>query len=472
MARITETTLTLYLLSTLFLLLNLVIAGPNGFSMKIFHRDSKESPLYPGDHLTEEERIQRLFQQSKARTRHHISATKLGHNLTGGSIDPDIARLPVSFVGSFYLALIGIGTFQNDPAGEDYKNYYLIVDTASDLIWTQCAGCTSCFHQDKPLFPYQTSSTYRYLPCNQHPLCDVRCARDACAYEQSYANGAITRGILSSERFTVNSDNGAIEAIDDMVFGCGFNQQNFGDYIGHEHEKGRPDEIAGILGLGRGPRSFVTQLRDSAKRKFSYCLGPGTNGRSWSTFLRFGEDAQFPEGVEVYTTPLVLGSRQTFYYVNLNDVTVGDHRIGFPPGSFALNAGTGKGGVMIDSGNPWTIFQKSKYKFVREATIRHFNRSQLVPRKGGYLHFDLCYDKPEGFNNFPVIKFHFDQADFVIEKEAGFYISDSFFCLAMHTDDSYFSAVIGAWQTTNQRIMYDPFNSMLSFAKEECQNNE
>jgi hypothetical protein len=48
----------------------------------------------------------------------------------------------------------------------------VIVDTGSDLMWTQCLPCDSCYPQNDPLFNPAASSTYKLATCAS-ALCQV-----------------------------------------------------------------------------------------------------------------------------------------------------------------------------------------------------------------------------------------------------------------------------------------------------------
>ena len=43
---------------------------------------------------------------------------------------------------------------------------YDIIDTASDLVWTQCVPCDVCFNQIHPKFDPKKSSTYSEISCH------------------------------------------------------------------------------------------------------------------------------------------------------------------------------------------------------------------------------------------------------------------------------------------------------------------
>jgi hypothetical protein len=127
-----------------------------------------------------------------------------------------------------------------------------LADTGSDLIWTKCGdgaawGSSPSYHPD-------TSSTFTKLPCSDR-LCtalrsDAQCAGGGaeCDYRYSYGLGDdghpdYTEGFLGSETFTLGGD-----AVPGVGFGCATaSEGNYG-------------EGSGLIGLGRGPLSLVSQL--------------------------------------------------------------------------------------------------------------------------------------------------------------------------------------------------------------------
>jgi hypothetical protein len=74
--------------------------------------------------------------------------------------------------------------------------YYAILDTGSDLTWTQCQPCIDCYTQPTPIYDPSHSSTYSKLPC-QSPLCisDFDCTNASCEYDYSYADFHPHRGL-------------------------------------------------------------------------------------------------------------------------------------------------------------------------------------------------------------------------------------------------------------------------------------
>ncbi|XP_026378341.1 aspartic proteinase nepenthesin-1-like [Papaver somniferum] len=360
--------------------INSVIAvSPSGFSLKIIHSDSKESPLYPGDHLTPEERLQRLVQQSKDRAR-YVGLQVSSFNKTTDSINPDSSSIPVSYegVGAFYVAEIGIGTFPLSL--QPYEKNYLIVDTGSEIVWTQCAGARNnsrYFDQDTPLYPAGNSTTYQPLLCqDRHPLCfPGGCDAGQCTYLASYPSTAWSRGVLATEKLTVNSDKDGLETFD-IVMGCGFWQNGFEQFLGSGSRGGKPDLVTGVLGLGSGPRSLTNQLQIST---FSHCLKPYSSGDALtvpSTYLRFGSDATSGGGGGggVSKTPLFAPpTGRGPYLLNLEGISINGLRVPLlEKKDFEYDQRNGSGGFFIDSGTPFTVMHQPHFAKVSERVIAYF----------------------------------------------------------------------------------------------------
>ncbi|KAF9592664.1 hypothetical protein IFM89_016741 [Coptis chinensis] len=437
--------------------------GGDGLTIKLIHRDSIESPLYPGN-LTMEQRIVRLNQQSKTRLEQMalVAAMTRTAATPNQTIDPNgIIHVPVTLEGTFYLALVGIGTTKVEP--EPYfESYYFIVDTGSSVTWIQCEGCNPCFYQKAPLFPYRKSTTCSESLCDSKGQCEFGICEDSkCTYTVEYVN-AITKGDFGFEKFTFNSDDGGIEAFDHLRFGCGLKQSNFDFGLVDPMQ----NEIAGILGLGRGPTSFPNQLQLS---DFSYCLRPWYHEggvQEVSTFLRMGNDARFQDGQTVYTTPL--DPRDSHYLVTLEGISFQGVRLPIEASAFARTP-DGKGGCLLDTGSPWTVIQRKEYDIVKSAMRTYFLdfNVALIPLGQGLL--DLCYINPnqQGIP-YPSMTFHFQGADFEIGPNQLFLNLVDGFCLAVLPHDlDLFSVLIGNHMQTNRRFVYNTDLNSLAFARED-----
>lgn len=196
-----------------------------------------------------------------------------------------------------------------------------ITDTGSDLIWTQCKPCPQCFPQTGPLFDASKSKTYRKVSCESNlcslvgqTSCDV--ASSKCEYSIQYGDQSSSSGDVAIDTLTLGSTTGRHVSLPGRLFGCGHdNQGTFG-----------PD-TSGIVGLGRGQFSLVSQLGASIGGKFSYCLIPLFSSKNTSK-LNFGENGVV-SGRGTVSTPLISNRRNGFYWVTLEAMTVGAKKLDF-----------------------------------------------------------------------------------------------------------------------------------------------
>ncbi|XP_026431294.1 aspartic proteinase nepenthesin-1-like [Papaver somniferum] len=374
----------------LSILLSLATAvKPRGFSMKMIRSDSKESPLHSRyANLTQAERFRRLVEKSKSRVRHLGSARAAAYNRSS-TMNPDVASVPVSLVKDddtgFYIGEVGIGTFNGQP--QTFKSFYLIIDTSTDIIWTQCRGGNHYFYQDSEYYDQGGSNSYHPIPCDQQEEYCVGdfCDEDGfCLYRQGYLTGAQSSGELVKETFTINSNTGDLESVENIIMGCGLDQTDFGQVLDVPEREGDHDwdgpipapgtaPIAGYLGLGQGDEGFSLVLQ--LDNKFEYCLEsydlPGADASH--TYLRFGADAIIGGGPEVRRTPLSQDPNlKSPYHLTLRDISVGRVSAGFDEHAFVIRA-DGFGGTIIDSASPFTTMGFDHFQRVRQLFVDYFH---------------------------------------------------------------------------------------------------
>ncbi|XP_039169390.1 aspartic proteinase CDR1 [Eucalyptus grandis] len=241
-------------------------ASDYGFTTELIHRDSPRSPYYnPAD--TPYRQVANAIRRSISR------AHRLSLNSGGATLDTPSAVI-TSAKGE-YVMKVSLGT---PPV--DFLGY---ADTGSDLIWTQCKPCTDCFEQASPLFDPSKSSTYKEVSC-QTSQCEVidqtSCGGGAslCEYSYSYNDQSYTQGNLATETITLGSTSGRPVSFPELVFGCG-----------HNNNLTFNNQVDGIVGLGGGDASLVTQLGTATGGKFSYCLVPLFSNET--SKLNFGANA-------------------------------------------------------------------------------------------------------------------------------------------------------------------------------------
>ncbi|RZS03503.1 hypothetical protein BHM03_00033691 [Ensete ventricosum] len=360
-----------------------------------------------------------------------------------------MARLTAAASGNKVQAPVhaGNGEFLMDLAiGTPGLAFSAIIDTGSDLIWTQCKPCVECFSQPTPVFDPSTSSTFTKLPCSSN-LCQALptsiCGFSGCEYLYSYGDSSSTQGVLAGETFTFGTANPT--SVSNIAFGCGNTNQGSGFSQG-----------SGLVGLGRGPLSLISQL---GLGKFSYCLT--SLDESKKSPLLFGSLADL-SSTAVQSTPLRKNPTQpSFYYVSLEGITVGGTRLQIPSSTFALQE-DGTGGLIIDSGTSITYLELAGYRQLKKAFL---SEMRLPVADGSETGLDLCFSQPSGSSTVevPKLTFHFDGADLDLPAK-NFMIMDSttgLLCLTIMASSGL--SILGNFQQQNLQILYDLKNEALSF---------
>lgn len=129
-----------------------------------------------------------------------------------------------------------------------------VASTGSDLIWIQCKPCKKCYNQTLPVFDPHRSTTYQNLSCDSNPTCE---------YSYLYGDGSYTKEVLAAETLTLGINQPV--SLPNVVFGCG-----------HDNKGTFHRLVSGVIGLGGGQLSSVSQMVQSVRRKFSYCLVPSS----------------------------------------------------------------------------------------------------------------------------------------------------------------------------------------------------
>ncbi|WVZ85853.1 hypothetical protein U9M48_032715 [Paspalum notatum var. saurae] len=351
----------------------------------------------------------------------------------------------------------GNGEFLMDLAiGTPALSYAAIVDTGSDLVWTQCKPCNECFNQSTPVFDPSSSSTYAPLPCSSDLCADLPTSsctsKQQCGYTYTYGDASSTQGVLATETFTL-----AKEKAPGVAFGCGDTNEGDGFAQG-----------AGLVGLGRGPLSLVSQL---GLDKFSYCLTSLDDAGGKSPLL-LGSAAAISESAATapaQSTPLVKNpSQPSFYYVSLTGLTVGSTRVALPRSAFAIQD-DGTGGVIVDSGTSITYLEVQGYRALKKAFVAQMS---LLAVDGSAIGLDLCFQAPaKGADQVrvPKLVLHFDGgADLDLPAENYMVLDAGSGALCLTVMASRGLSIIGNFQQQNFQFVYDIAGDTLSFAPVQC----
>ncbi|KAJ3707117.1 hypothetical protein LUZ61_010822 [Rhynchospora tenuis] len=303
---------------------NEVATNDTGFSVDLVHRYSIKSPFYNSSY-TPDDQIRTAIQRSISRAQYLQHAIASRQIVTPSSYDSNIIASQTE-----YLMTIKVGT----PA----TSILAIADTGSDLFWTNCLPCKDCYKQNTPLFNPRSSTTYRDLSCSDDFCSDASndCENNQCHYNANYGDGSTSSGTLAKETFTFDTSDGKTVGVNNIVFGCA--HQSDGNFLAN---------MAGIVGLGDGSISLVSQLGSSVGKRFSYCLVP-YSATNTSSKLNFGSNALF-SNPNVQTTNLISGVSDTYYTVNLANIRLGDQEIELSVDNIIIDSGTTLNFLALDT---------------------------------------------------------------------------------------------------------------------------
>ncbi|CAN6205600.1 unnamed protein product [Urochloa humidicola] len=426
-----------------------------GIRLELTHVDAR------GD-LAGPDRVRRAAERSHRRVNGLLAAVTAASSAPtqrsdGGGAATEAASVHAST--ATYLVDLSIGT---PPVA-----LTAVLDTGSDLIWTQCdAPCRRCFPQPTPLYAPARSATYANVSCGSK-LCEAlpsarpsrRCPATApdpagCAYSFSYGDGSSTDGVLATDAFTFGRSGAAAHI---LAFGCGTDNL------------GGTDNSSGLVGMGRGPLSLVSQL---GVARFSYCFTPFNDAAASSPLFLGASASLSPAARSTPFVPNPLGRRSSsYYYLSIEGITVGDTLLPIDPAVFRLTS-SGRGGLIIDSGTTFTALEERAFVVVARAVAARVAAPLATGGAHAHLGLALCFAAPEGRGpeavDVPRLVLHFDGADMELPR-ASVVVEDGdagVACLGMVSARG--MSVLGSMQQQNMHVLYDVERGVLSFEPANC----
>lgn len=238
------------------------------------------------------------------------------------------------------------------------------------------------------------------------------------------------------------------------MFGCGHN--NVGRY---------DESTSGIIGLGGSRLSLINQLKDSINGKFSYCLVSINEESQTASKINFGSNAVV-KGTGVVSTPLITKSPFTYYFLNLEKITVGGHSIELKARvDESAKERKVEGNIVIDSGTTLTFIPNETYSHL-EAKVKESVSEK--PVKDTKVDFRLCYKKVKGRDlKVPNVIFHFTGADVDLPPKATFLeVETGLVCLTIVPSNNF--AIFGNLLQMNLLVGYDLVKKEISFKPTDC----
>uniref|UniRef100_A0A7N0VBS9 Aspartic proteinase Asp1 n=1 Tax=Kalanchoe fedtschenkoi TaxID=63787 RepID=A0A7N0VBS9_KALFE len=272
--------------------------------------------------------------------------------------------------------------------GKRPQPYTLDIDTGSDLTWLQCdAPCVSCTKKPPDLYkPYNN-----FVRCNDAICTAVQTnkndpcadAQGQCDYEVKYVDQGTSLGVLVADNFQLQFSNGS-RLSPRLVFGCGYDQQL--------PNSQNPPITDGVLGLGAGKSSIVSQLQEMGLtgHVFGHCFSGQGGG-----FLFFGDKIVPSLGVIWVPMASTGHSIDTHYSLGPAELLFDGHSTG------------AKGLLMIfDSGSSYTYFNAIAYQAALSAVRKGLSGKPLKDAVEDQS-LPICWKSAKPFKSVQDVKSYF-----------------------------------------------------------------
>ncbi|KAL3641250.1 hypothetical protein CASFOL_016218 [Castilleja foliolosa] len=267
--------------------------------------------------------------------------------------------------------------------GQPPQNYYLDIDTGSDLTWLQCdAPCMKCTPAPHDLYKPQKN----LITCVD-PICDSiqgsgsnDCPgpHEQCDYEVDYVDSGSSLGVLVKDSVSLKLTNGTVVA-PQLVFGCGYNQE--------VQDSTHLSYTDGVLGLGTGNSTILKQLNNMGitENVVGHCLSGQGGG-----FLFFGDD--FLPNTGIVWIPILSHSKH--------------YSLGSADLEFDGQAANIKDlQIVFDSGSTYTYFIPQAYNALISMIKGNLNGKQLNDVEDKSL--PMCWKGAKPFKSLRDVVSHF-----------------------------------------------------------------
>ncbi|KAJ4953459.1 hypothetical protein NE237_030291 [Protea cynaroides] len=344
--------------------------------------------------------------------------------------------------------------------GNPPKAYYLDLDTGSDLTWLQCdAPCVSCNKVPHHLYkPNKLNLVFcEEQICASLDSNDCNSANEQCDYSIEYADHGSSLGVLVRDIFPLRFTNGSVKA-PRLAFGCGYDQQGLCN-------KGSSCPTDGVLGLGSGGGSIISQLKNQGltKNVIGHCLSEDSGG-----YLFFGDDVVPSSGI--VWTPMSPYSLDKHYSPGPAELSFG----GKPTTAKGLR-------TVFDSGSSYTYFNSIAYQALISALKKDLAGKPLKEEPDDNT-LPLCWKGAKPFKSIANVKNYFSSAvlTFTSGKKAQLEITpESYLIISSHgnvclgilngaqvgLDDL---NLIGDTSMLNKMVIYDNEKQQIGWIPADC----
>lgn len=369
--------------------------------------------------------------------------------------------------GTYDPFLVGL-YFTRVQLGSPPKEFYVQIDTGSDVLWVSCASCNGCptssgLQIQLEFFDPSSSSTARPISCS-----DQRCAlgeqssdsgcstRNQCGYTFQYGDGSGTSGYYVADLMhfdTIVGNSLTTNSSAPVVFGCSTSQT--GDLT-------KPDRaIDGIFGFGQQGLSVIAQLSSQGvtPNVFSHCL-KGSNGGGGILVL-----GQIVEPNLVYT-PLV--PSQPHYNLNLETIALNGQTLAISPQVFETSSNRG---TIVDSGTTLAYLAEEAYEVFVNAVSQAVSQNvrPLVARG------NQCYLTTSSVGDiFPMVSLNFAGGATMVLRGDDYLIQQNsiggaaVWCMGFQKIPGQGLTILGDLVLKDKIIVYDLAGQRIGWANYDC----
>ncbi|KAL0460113.1 UNVERIFIED_CONTAM: Aspartic proteinase-like protein 2 [Sesamum latifolium] len=350
-----------------------------------------------------------------------------------------VVNLPL--LGTYDPFLVG-RYFTRIKLGTPPKEYYVLIDTGSHVLWLSCKNCKGCptysgLQIELQLFDPSNSSTASVISCSDRPCAlgarssDAACAdHSRCGYKFRYADGSGTSGYYVSD---------SLQHI------------TFWDLISTDNA------VDGILGLGQPGISLISQLsaQGITQGAFAHCLR-GENGGGGVLVL--GQT----EAPNMVYTPLV--PSRSLYYVNLQSIAVNGQNLNIDPSVFATS---NERGTILDSGTTLAFLAEEAFDpFVKTITQAVVSKSARAIFPG-----NQCY-QTNSSEMFPLVHLNFAGGASMILKPQDYLLQQrasdgsTLWCIGIQNNGK--MTILGDLVLKDRMVVYDLAGQRIGWADYNC----
>ncbi|KAI9076240.1 hypothetical protein K1719_041813 [Acacia pycnantha] len=377
-----------------------------------------------------------------------------------------VVDFPVS--GTFDPFQVGL-YYTKVQLGSPPTEYYVQIDTGSDVLWVGCRSCNGCpqtsgLQIQLNFFDPGSSSTSSAISCSDQRCkagvqsSDASCSsqNNQCAYTFQYGDGSGTSGYFVSDLMHFNTIfEGSVTSNSSapVVFGCSIQQT--GDLTKSDRA------VDGIFGFGQQEMSVISQLASQgmAPRVFSHCLkGDNTGGG----ILVLGEIVE----PNIVYTPLV--PSQPHYNLNLQSISVNGQPLSIDSSVFATSSNRG---TIIDSGTTLAYLAEEAYDpFVSAVTSTVPQSIRTVLSRG-----NQCYLVTTSISDiFPLVSLNFAGGASMVLRPQDYLIQQTsiggaaMWCIGFQKIQGQAITILGDLVLKDKIFVYDLAGQRIGWANYDC----